>query len=232
MKWFRLYIDVLDDPKVQKLPPDLFKFWINILCLASKHDGKLPSIDDISFALRLPLHETELAFHSLEKAKLISEYNGGKTPHNWRKRQYKSDTSTDRVKRFRNARRNVAVTPPDTDTDTDTEQSKNIIKKPKIIIPAWMPLDDWNDFLEMRKKQRSPPTDRAKQMLINKLNDFMADGYNPSEILQQSVMNNYKGLFEVKQNGKQLNNSQPTVHDNFTAGAVLALAEFSKQEGY
>jgi hypothetical protein len=42
MKWLRLYSDVGSDPKVQRLPGDKFKAWINLLCVASQHDGILP----------------------------------------------------------------------------------------------------------------------------------------------------------------------------------------------
>ena len=41
-KWFRLYNDVINDPKVQRLDGETFKAWINILCLASKGGGVLP----------------------------------------------------------------------------------------------------------------------------------------------------------------------------------------------
>jgi len=32
-QWFRMYAEVLDDPKVQRLSGDEFKAWVNILCL-------------------------------------------------------------------------------------------------------------------------------------------------------------------------------------------------------
>ena len=49
-------------------------------------------------------------------------------PHNWAKRQYKSDTSTERVKRFRNAQRNNVETPPESDTEQSrTEQNQKKI---------------------------------------------------------------------------------------------------------
>ena len=41
-RWFRLYVGVVHDPKVQALPPRLFKFWINLLCITSEHDGVIP----------------------------------------------------------------------------------------------------------------------------------------------------------------------------------------------
>ena len=47
-------LEVPDDPKVQSLRPDLFKFWINCLCIAGRFGGALPSSGDSSFALRMP----------------------------------------------------------------------------------------------------------------------------------------------------------------------------------
>ena len=40
-RWFRMYEEILDDPKVQKLPDDLFKAWVNVLALSSRNGGKL-----------------------------------------------------------------------------------------------------------------------------------------------------------------------------------------------
>src|SRR6516164_5544563 len=55
MKWFRFYTEAMHDPKVQRLSPELFKFWVNLLCLASEREdrGTLPSEDEISFILRV-----------------------------------------------------------------------------------------------------------------------------------------------------------------------------------
>ena len=147
-RWFRLYDEVLDDPKVQKLSPELFKFWINLLCLASKKDGVLPDAEAVSFALRTPFHETRECLDSLFQCGLLDQNKKGMTPHGWSKRQYKSDTSTDRVKRFRQRYRNVTPTvtetPPDTytETDTDTEQ-KQIQKREKKVSRATRLPEDW-----------------------------------------------------------------------------------------
>ena len=132
-RWFRLYDEVLDDPKVQKLSPEHFKFWINLLCLASKHGGVLPDFESVSFALRMPFHETQDYLNFLFQHNLIDKTKKGLSPHGWSKRQYKSDTSTERVKRFRERYRNgektVTVTPPDTYTETDTETEQKQIQK-------------------------------------------------------------------------------------------------------
>lgn len=81
-RWFRMYDDLLDDPKVQRLPPDLFKAWVNMLCITNKHDGVLPDVDLIAYRLRLDVTETERCLEELRLAGLI---DGGDTlkPRNW-----------------------------------------------------------------------------------------------------------------------------------------------------
>lgn len=89
MKWLRLYSEVLNDRKVQTLPPELFKTWINLLCLASEHSerGLLPSVPDIAFALRITEPETDAAIAGLIAAGLLENTENGVEIHNWRLRQ-------------------------------------------------------------------------------------------------------------------------------------------------
>src|SRR5574338_490273 len=128
-RWFRLYDELLDDPKVQKLPAEDFRAWINLLCLASKNSGKLPPIADIAFALRETENAVSTLLERLSNGGLIERRNGGANgshyaPYKWDERQYKSDTSTARVKRFRERSKTVTETPPDTDTDTEDSEAK------------------------------------------------------------------------------------------------------------
>lgn len=129
-RWFRMYDELLDDPKAQRLPPVDFKAWVNLLCLASRHDGKLPCVADISFALRVSDNDAVTVLERLAIAGLIDKHNGGVdgfhyTPHGWAKRQYKSDSSAERVKRHRatkcNVTETVTETPPETDTEAETD---------------------------------------------------------------------------------------------------------------
>lgn len=134
-RWFRMYDDVLDDPKVQRLPPDLFKAWVNLLCLASRNDGLLPDIEDIAFALRLSHDVTRDIVVTLSQRGLLDEEEG-LSPHNWKQRQFKSDTSEDARdrKRKQRAREKEAQKPSnvtechsdshDEVTPPDTEQNR------------------------------------------------------------------------------------------------------------
>src|SRR5690606_29156243 len=116
------------DPKVQRLPAALFKVWVNILCIASRHGGKIPS-DDLAFLLRMDEGPAVDAVAKLVDAGLIDGAGGGLEPHNWSSRQYKSDSSAERVKKLREKRKGngacngdvtANVTPPDTETETDS----------------------------------------------------------------------------------------------------------------
>lgn len=133
-RWFRFYDDAVNDPKVQRLTADMFRAWVNLLCLASKNGGAIPK-SDIAFALRVSEKGARAVIDCLIERNLLEDRGDVVAPHNWDGRQYKSDvtdpTAADRQKRYRknrNADRNatVTVTPTRTDTesDTETEQKK------------------------------------------------------------------------------------------------------------
>jgi hypothetical protein len=129
LPWLRLYIEVLNDPKVQNLSDRLFRAWINLLCVASKYRGVLPEIEELAFLLRIKPAKAIVLLKELRAVGLFDEIDGHIAPHNWKGRQYESDHSTPRVQRFRNGRRNakrnvsdaVSETAPETDTDSDTD---------------------------------------------------------------------------------------------------------------
>src|SRR6185312_6047418 len=100
-RWFRFYDDVINDPKVLSLPDAMRWIWVAVLCIASKGDGKLPSIDHVALMLRLPKARTAAALAQLHTAGLLDKTETGFAPHNWDGRQYKTDNSTDRVTKYR-----------------------------------------------------------------------------------------------------------------------------------
>jgi hypothetical protein len=129
--WFRFYASVVNDPKVQRLEPRLFKTWVNILCVASENDGLIPDIADLSFVLRMTEEDLGADFEALVGAGLIDEFENHVTPHNWNGRQFQSDVSTDRVKRFRDKKRNASETPTETPpdqirTEADTDKTSSL----------------------------------------------------------------------------------------------------------
>lgn len=133
--WLRLYVDILDNPKAQRLRGDTFKGWINLLALTKRNGGVLPGVGDIAFALRTTEAKATRLIDELIVAGLVDETEeSGAQPHDWDELQFESDSSTERVrkhregksKRPRNEQRNADVTlhgtPPE--TEADTEQSR------------------------------------------------------------------------------------------------------------
>jgi 5-methylcytosine-specific restriction endonuclease McrA len=104
-RWWRAYDAALDNPKLQRLPGELFKTWFNVCCVASKHGGKLPRLADAAFLLRMKEKDTALALAALMSAGLLDKDGDSYSPHDWNVHQYKTDNgSNERVKRYRQKR--------------------------------------------------------------------------------------------------------------------------------
>ena len=67
-----------------------------------------------------------------------------------------------------------------------------------------MPKDAWDGYCKMRGKSFTP---HAKQLAIAKLERFRNSGFNPREILENSIMNSWKGLFEPQPKGNRNENT-------------------------
>jgi len=132
-RWFRSYADTHRSPKIARLSDRDFRLWHQLLCIASENEGIIPSAEDLKSLLRMRLDHCSAALKRFQDGGLLDELGCGYAPHNWSKRQFKSDTSTERVRKFRgqcNVSRNVSETPPDTDTDTETEKKESGGGKP------------------------------------------------------------------------------------------------------
>ncbi len=223
--WFRFYHEALDDPKVQRLPPEIFKFWVNLLCLICRNDGTLPDVETIAYALRIHPSACLEPLDYLASTNLITKVvNQHGTsylpPPSWQERQYISDTSTERVKRFRKRFRNVTCNAPDTEQNrTDKERypigyqpplppmekklpEKTKPKKKNTQVekredPDWLPRE-FSDYVEFRKKTKSPLTEHARELAIRELEKLKVAGNDPAKVLNQSILRGWKGLFPLK----------------------------------
>jgi hypothetical protein len=120
--WWRAYNEAVNDPKLQLLSDALFRAWFNVMCIASANGGDLPALKDVAFTLRIAPAKAAQLLAQLHVAGLLDKTETGFVPHNWNGRQYKSDVSTDRVKRFRERKRNVSSAVSETPPETETEQ--------------------------------------------------------------------------------------------------------------
>jgi hypothetical protein len=126
-RWWRSYADTHRNPKIAKLSDADFRLWHQLLCMAAENDGVIPPLESLKSLLKRRLDHLSCALERLVKEGLIDRSGDAFTPHNWLERQYKSDCSTERVKRFRNGGGNVSETAPDTETDTEAEKKKESV---------------------------------------------------------------------------------------------------------
>jgi hypothetical protein len=134
LQWFRLYHRIIDDEKIRLLAFEDRWHFIAICCL--KADGLLDEPDTdlkwrkVAVKLGVQLRELDEIKRRLSEVGLVDDHL---TPNAWDRLQYRSDTSTDRVRKFREKQRvkpdetprNVSVTPPDTETETDISLRDN-----------------------------------------------------------------------------------------------------------
>jgi hypothetical protein len=144
--WFRFHRAALNSPSVQNLPPETFRFWVNALC-ATDDFGQIPEKTRLAFLLRTSKTKAEKNLKTLVDAGLLVETENGLSPRNWDEHQYKSDVSTDRVKRFRqrscSVTPSVSETPPETETDIrlskNTTGSERLPWPREAVVPrAWI----------------------------------------------------------------------------------------------
>ena len=65
-------------------------------------------------------------------------------------------------------------------------------------LPDWLPLEQWNEFIKMRRKMKAPFTEYAQKLAIKTLDRLRVSGNAPVDVLEQSIMRGWSGLFEVK----------------------------------
>jgi hypothetical protein len=69
-----------------------------------------------------------------------------------------------------------------------------------IELPKWIDKEIWNGWEESRKKMRKPLTDYARKLAVKKLLEiYRATGDHPADVLEQSILCGYQGLFPVHQ---------------------------------
>jgi hypothetical protein len=216
MPWFRLYHEWDSDPKVQIMPEVMQRRLVMLFCARCKCDG------EVTF------REVETAFHwrvslvELAETKALFIKQGFIDEHwnlvNWNRRQFLSDSSTSRTRRYREQKRTsqqrhgdgiatnapVTVTVPDTDADTEQTQKRVATKKAakdkpsQFVLPEWISNDVWKDFEEMRRKKRAPLTDRARWNIVTKLVRLEKEGQRAEDILNQSITNAWQDVFPLR----------------------------------
>jgi hypothetical protein len=146
--WFRLYSEFAHDPKVQMLPEAMQRRYVMLMCLRCSETLETLHETEIAFQLRLSeaeLIETKQLFVS--KNFIDKQWN----LINWDKRQFVSDSSTMRVAKHRQKKKQASNSdetlqkrPSNAiDTDTDTDKRQNNRKLGKRLANDWFLPNEW-----------------------------------------------------------------------------------------
>jgi hypothetical protein len=137
MQWFRLYSRMIDDDKLRLLAFEDRWHFVALCCLKSEGLIDEPADDlrarRIAVKLGVQLRELDEISRRLRDVGLVDETL---SPVAWDDLQFRSDSSTDRVKAYRKRQKkqdvatverdcNVSETPQDSEEDTETEESPN-----------------------------------------------------------------------------------------------------------
>ena len=128
-QWFRMYAEFAHDPKVQMLSESMQRRYIMLMCMRCSNELVTLQDEEVAFHLRISNDEwvnTKRLF--IEKGFI----DGALNLINWDKRQFKSDSSAERVAKHRAKSKAAKIEPVtlqvteanalDTDTDTDTDK--------------------------------------------------------------------------------------------------------------
>lgn len=127
-EWFRHYSAARHDPKIRSLRPPLRCVLYHIWAMVAASNGEPFTIEALAIDASLTRAWAAKAISELIERRLLDEREKGLfVPHNWLKRQYKSDFSTERVRRFRKRKRNVSETVHETHQIQSTEVEKGNI---------------------------------------------------------------------------------------------------------
>lgn len=131
-QWFRLYAEFATDPKVQMMSEANQRRFIMVLCLRCSNDDVTLQDEEVAFQLRISIEEWATTKALFLSKGLLDENN---TPSAWDKRQFVSDSSAERVRKHREAKkkvlstdcngRNVTETPPEAEAEAEAEAEVN-----------------------------------------------------------------------------------------------------------
>ena len=82
------------------------------------------------------------------------------------------------------------------------------------------------EFIKFRKQIRSPMTDRAIELAVNKLNKLAPDPLVQRQIIEQSIVNGWKGLFPLHDDDEKHKRRKSQPNDKYSA-----IKEFLEKAG-
>ena len=209
--WIKLHRKIIDSAVFEN--PKILKLWIWCLCKAS-HKGyesmvgnQIVVLQEGQFIFGRKKASSELKIKEsmvykyiklLEKFEMINIKSNNKfsiiTIEKWAFYQFDNDEEQQQKEQQRN---NKGTTK---EQQRNTNKNVKNVKNVKEIIYSDVP--DLNEaiiaFIDYRKSIKKPMSDRAITLLLGKLNKMSNSVQEQIEILNQSILNGWQGIFPLK----------------------------------
>ena len=209
--WIKLHRKIIDSAVFEN--PKILKLWIWCLCKAS-HKGyesmvgnQIVVLQEGQFIFGRKNASSELKIKEsmvykyiklLEKLEMINIKSNNKfsiiTIEKWAFYQFDNDEEQQQKEQQRN---NKGTTK---EQQRNTNKNVKNVKNVKEII--YSDVSDLNEaiiaFIDYRKSIKKPMSDRAITLLLGKLNKMSNSVQEQIEILNQSILNGWQGIFPLK----------------------------------
>ena len=192
--WFRLYSEFAHDPKIQMLSEAMQRRYVMLMCLRCSEVLETLHETEIAFQLRLSTEELEQTKQLFISKNFIDKHWN---LLNWDKRQFVSDSSTMRVAKHREKKKQVSNVdetlqkrPSNAiDTDTDTEQIQK--RTTSVAPPDGVSNSVWQEFKSLRKAKKAPITQRAIDKISEEAN---LAGWTLEKALEECIVRGWQAF--------------------------------------
>jgi hypothetical protein len=95
-----------------------------------------------------------------------------------------------------------------------------------VVLPDSVPREDWDAFVEFRRGTKFTP--HAQQLAIDRLIELAGQGHPPGDVLRQSIMNGWRGLFPLKGSNHDQHNGNRQAGRGYGGGFAHALGHLEQ----
>ena len=215
MKWFRLWNDIMDDPKMLSLDDKQFRTMIYLFCYCSEQEnqGKFlkQSVQDISWRLRMPETEIVDCLEKLDKIDIINQNKHYIQFRNWDKRQPNSDNRANRRDYMREYREKQRKRP-----EPEPVEEPKPVEKPKPEPKLNIPFEEFWDLYDYKVGRKDKVrakwgrlTVKNRELVMDHLPKYVKSTYKngkfPCRKHPQTYLNNESWLDEETVKGGYIN---------------------------
>jgi len=229
--WAKVYVEILDDPKMGRLSDRLWRRTIELILMAKDENdsGYLPSLDDMAWRLRTNAELLEAELVDLARVGIVENRANGWLMPNFTKRQtrqYSQEPDAVRQREYRAKKKeekereqnkNKSRVEVSRDMSRDMSQDNPKTNLPPHLHVGLLPSrwDEWRQYHDDRGKPITVST------ALRQFKEFERMGpEGAAAAIDYSIRNNYTGLVEPKPSS----NGQPAEPKGF-AGVRQVLQE-------